>query len=237
MGSAEAAGRPCAQRLSAARCAGPGEGRKDTYDVVDTTDDTSGQLGAERVPHTVFHLGGSRGTVLALGGLVDRDAAVIISAKSPRSCARVRLPFLAVDFNAGGNGAGKEVVLLATADKDTPANKVVSFCPSPHSVLPWFLLVTVRLDNHLGTAPGTTASAATASATRRTAAAPGSTTAAATAAAATTAVTETATATAATSTVTEAATAAAATSTVTTAATAATATEAAATTSFKAHVC
>lgn len=98
-----------------------GERRGDTYDVVDTTDDTSGQLGAERVPHTVFNLGSSRGTVLALGGLVDRDAAARVSRMSPRSCVRrVRLPFLAVDFKAGGNGAGEEVVLLATADKDTP---------------------------------------------------------------------------------------------------------------------
>jgi hypothetical protein len=71
-------------------------------DVVDTTEDTSGQLGSEGVPHTVFDAAGGR--VLSACGVgrgSDADA------------------LLAVDALAGGQVLGDEQILLAASDEDT----------------------------------------------------------------------------------------------------------------------
>jgi hypothetical protein len=67
--------------------------------VVETTEDTGGQLGAERVPHAVLDLLGREGRVGV--GLLDRDA------------------LLAVDRVTGDEVAGDEEVLLALGDEDS----------------------------------------------------------------------------------------------------------------------
>lgn len=88
-------------------------------DLVKTTEDTGGDLGAERVPDAVLDLGGDGLAVLvgARGGGVDRNA------------------LLAVDGLAGGQVTGDQHVLLCTGNEDT--------------------LVTMLLDNDLGTTTGT----------------------------------------------------------------------------------
>ena len=73
--------------------------------VVHTTEDTGGQLRTERVPDTVFGLGGGGcvavGLVGARAGGVNADA------------------LLAVDGLAGGQVLGDEEILLAASDEDT----------------------------------------------------------------------------------------------------------------------
>lgn len=70
-------------------------------DVVDTTNNTGSQLAAERVPNTVFDLGGDGRAIGVLAGVVDCNA------------------LLAVDLNTGGRAPGEQVVLLASANEDT----------------------------------------------------------------------------------------------------------------------
>lgn len=72
--------------------------------VVHTTEDTSGQLRTERVPDTVFGLGGGGSLAVGLGasgGCVDADA------------------LLAVDGLTGGQVLGNEEILLAAGNEDT----------------------------------------------------------------------------------------------------------------------
>lgn len=72
-------------------------------DVLQTTEDTSGKLRTERVPDTVFDLGG-RSSLAALDdgcGRVDSDA------------------LLAVDGDTGSHGLCTQHVLLSAGDEDT----------------------------------------------------------------------------------------------------------------------
>lgn len=73
-------------------------------DIVETTKDTGSQLGTERIPHTVFDLGGSGGIAIAVGstGRLDGNA------------------LLAIDSFTGGQVLGDQEILLAsTGNEDT----------------------------------------------------------------------------------------------------------------------
>lgn len=70
-------------------------------DVVDTTEDTGSQLGAEGVPDTVLGAAGGFGTVDGSSGGTNADA------------------LLAVDALTGGQVLGNEEILLSARNEDT----------------------------------------------------------------------------------------------------------------------
>jgi hypothetical protein len=97
-------------------------------DIIETTQDTGGKLGTERVPHTVFGLGD--GTILTSGGLDSNT-------------------LLAIDGLSRSQVLGdKQIFLTTTGNEDTG--------------------VTVRLNDDLGTTPGTLSTTTTSTATATT---------------------------------------------------------------------
>jgi hypothetical protein len=138
--------------------------------VVHTTENTGSQLRTERVPDTVFGLGGcgsiAVGLVGASVGGVDADA------------------LLAVDGLTGGQVLGDEEILLAASDEHTGVSVGLLLSKSQQSASQCVDKSIATYDDDLGTtlcASGTTTSAATATAVTTTASGRTATTSTATA--------------------------------------------------------
>lgn len=156
-------------------------GSRAHVDVVDTTEDTSSQLGTEGVPDTV--LDGRRGGLVAALSLFGTNAYAL----------------LAVDALTGGQVLGNKEVLLSTGNEDTSVAMGLDNNLTIALLVAWIEAdLGMNLRSATGAAASTTTSTAARTATRSTAAASTTSTVAET-----TATTATGTATA--TTITEAA--------------------------------